>query len=303
MDRQRILIIFGVAWISAALLTWFLYAKTQVPHHDNLIQVVAAARDMAAGTRLRKVDLKLIGLAQKDLPKTVLLDARQAVERVLLFPVNANEALTIAKLTSVSGGDGLAATIEPGKRAVSVQISDVSAAGGLIQPRSKVDVLFTRSGSMTEAITTVILEDVTVLSIGRTTEAGQLNDPRVPRPAQQAATLLVTPEEAKKLELAKNQGKISLALRNPLDRSTLEDDTPATAFDLDPMIAARVAARRRGGGSPGAAGNVRDDNAWARLTGVDEEPLKKEVKKEPPKPRWTVDVYRGDKHVQETFQD
>jgi pilus assembly protein CpaB len=303
MDRQRILIIFGVAWVSAALLTWFLFNKTQAPRQDKLVKVVAAARDMAAGTRLRKADLKLIALAEKDLPKTVLLDDKQAVERVLLFPVNANEALTIAKLTSVSGGDGLSATIEPGKRAVSVQISDVTAAGGLIQPRSKVDVLFTRSGSMTEAITTVILEDVTVLSMGRTTEAGQVSDPRVPRPLQQAATLLVTPAEAKKLELAKNQGKISLALRNPLDRSTLEDDTPATAFDLDPMIAARVAARRRGGGGTGGAGNVRDDNVWARLVGMDEEPPKKEEKKEPPKPRWTVDVYRGDKHVQETFQD
>ena len=80
---------------------------------------------------------------------------------------------------------------------------------------------------------------------------------------QQAATLLVTPEEAKKLELAKNQGKISLALRNPLDRSTIEDDTPATAFDLDPMIATRMAARRR----PGGTANVRDDKVWARAGG------------------------------------
>jgi pilus assembly protein CpaB len=300
MDRQKILMIFGVAWVSAALLTWFLYAKTKAPHQDKTVKVVAAARDMAAGTRLRKIDLKQVGIPEKDLPKTALLDDRQAIERVLLFPVNANEPLTITKLTSVSGADGLSSTIEPGKRAVSVQITDATAAGGLIQPRSHVDVLFTRSGSMTEAITTVVLEDIVVLSIGRTTEVGQPTDPRQVRPMQQAATLLVTPEEARKLELAKNQGKISLALRNPLDRSTLEDDTPATAFDLDPMIAARLASRRR----PGSAPNVRDDKVWASLLGVEPEPPpKKEEKKEPPKPRWVVDVYRGDKHVQETFQD
>jgi pilus assembly protein CpaB len=299
MDRQRILMIFGAAWISAALLTWFLYAKTKAPQQDRTVRVVAAARDMAAGTRLRKIDLKQVGIPEKDLPKTVLLDDRQAIERVLLFPVNANEPLTISKLTSASGADGLSATIEPGKRAVSVQISDATAAGGLIQPRSHVDVLFTRSGSMTEAITTVVLEDIVVLSIGRTTEVGQVTDPRQVRPMQQAATLLVTPEEAKKLELAKNQGKISLALRNPLDRTTLEDDTPATAFDLDPMIATRLAARRRAG----AGANVRDDKVWASLLGEEEPPPKKEEKKEPPKPRWVVDVYRGDKHVQETFQD
>lgn len=299
MDRQKILMIFGAAWISAALLTWFLYAKTKAPHQEKLVKVVAAARDMGAGTRLRKADLKLIGIPEKDLPKTALIDDKQAIERVLLFPVNVNEPITLTKLTSLAGAEGLPATIEPGKRAVSVPITDASAAGGLIQPRSRVDVLFTRTGSMTEAITTVILEDILVLSIGRTTEVAQPTDPRQVRPAQQAATLLVTPEQARKLELAKNQGKVSLALRNPLDRSTIEDDTPATAFDLDPMIATRLARRR-----PGATPDVRDDKVWASLLGIDEEPQpKKEEKKEPPKPRWVVDVYRGDKHVQETFQD
>ena len=32
------------------------------------------------------------------------------------------------------------------------------------------------------------------------------------------------------------------------------------------------------------------------------EAKKAEVKKEPPKPRFVIDVFRGDKHVQETFQ-
>ncbi|MBI4873207.1 MAG: Flp pilus assembly protein CpaB [Acidobacteria bacterium] len=298
MDRQKILMIFGAAWISALLLTWLLYAKVKTPQQDKVTQVVAAARDMPAGTRIRQMDLKTVGVREKDLPKGAVLDAKQVTERALLFPVNVNEPITSNKLTSLSGADGLSAMIEQGKRAVSVQITDASAAGGLIQPRSKVDVLFTRSGSLTEALTTVILEDVTVLSMGRVTEVAQPADPRQVRPQQQAATLLVTPEEAKKLELAKNQGKISLALRNPLDRSTVEDDTPATAFDLDPMVAARLASRRRPGGRAG----VRDDQAWARLIGAEEEP-KKEEKKEPPKPRFIIDVYRGDKHVQETFQD
>lgn len=301
MDRQKILMIFGAAWVSAALLTWFLYAKTKAPHQDKIVRVVAAARDMGAGTRLRKQDLKTIGIPEKDLPKTALLDEKQALERVLLFPVNVNEPVTLGKLTGLSGAEGLSATIDPGKRAVSVQITDATAAGGLIGPRSHVDVLFTRTGSLAEAITTVVLEDVIVLSIGRTTEVGQVADPRQPRPQQQAATLLVTPEEAKKLELARSHGRISLALRNPLDRSTIEDSTPATAIDLDPLIATRLARRRPGGW--GNTPNIRDDKVWANLLGMEEEPPKKEEKKEPPKPRWVIDVYRGDKHVQETFQD
>jgi pilus assembly protein CpaB len=176
--------------------------------------------------------------------------------------------------------------IEPGKRAVSVPITDISSAGGLIQPRSRVDVLFTRTGSMREALTTTILQDVTVISIGKLTEAGQQLDPKAIRPQTQAATLMVTPEEANRLELAKNQGKISLVLRNPLDKSTIET--------------ASVTAESLAGARSGRIPNVRDDKVWSEITGLN--PPKVEPKKEPPKPKLIIDVYRGDKHVQEIFQ-
>ena len=128
---------------------------------------------MQAGMKLKKSDVRTVRLPEKALPKTAVVDEALAYDRVLLFPVSANEALTNAKLTSTSRAEGLASTIEPGMRAISVQITDMSSAAGLIQPRSHVDVLFTRPGSMSEAVTSTILEDVTVMSIGRVTEVSQ----------------------------------------------------------------------------------------------------------------------------------
>src|SRR6266436_4463634 len=43
MDRQKKLLIFGLAWLSAGLLTWFLYTKTVAPQQDKKVQVVVAA--------------------------------------------------------------------------------------------------------------------------------------------------------------------------------------------------------------------------------------------------------------------
>src|SRR5260370_18656720 len=119
----------------------------------------------------------------------------------------------------------MASTIDHGKRAISVPTADSTAARGLIQPRSHVDVIFTRTGSMREAVTATILQDVIVLSIGRQTEITGSGDPTKvnTQPINRqnlSATLMVNPEEAKKLELAKNQGKISLALRNPMEKVT-----------------------------------------------------------------------------------
>lgn len=299
MDRQRILLIFGAAFVSALLLSWFLYAKTTAPKTEKLVRVVAAVRDLPAGTRLKKGDLKMVSLAEKDLPGAAVNDEKLILERSLLYPVNRNEALTTTKLASLTGADGIPSTIAPGKRAVSVQITDATGVAGLLQPRAHVDVLFTRPGTMTEAVTTTILQDIVVLSVGRVTEAGGVVDTKLPRPQSQAVTLLVTPEEAGKLELARNQGKISLALRNPLDNSRMEEVVSVTGDALDPLIDSRrlKSARARAG----LRGTLRDDKAWAELTGGDPDGEEAAKKKAPPKPRHVVDVYRGDKHVQEIF--
>jgi pilus assembly protein CpaB len=289
MDRKKALLIFVLAWVSAALLTWLLWWTATSPKSEKTVACVAATRDMPAGTRLKRSDLKLVRIPEKDIPKTALLDLNAAADRVLLFPVSASEPLIGAKMTSSSRAEGLAATIDPGKRAVSVLVNDASGAAGLIQPRSHVDVLFTRSGSMAEAVTTTVLEDVVVLSVGRATEvptAATTNvDPRNVRPQNQTVTLLVTPQEARKLELAKNQGKVSLSLRNPLDHASADDHVPTTASSLD----VKTTPKREN------VPNVRDPRVWANLMG---EPKKE---KEPPKPKLVVDVFRGDKHVQEVF--
>jgi pilus assembly protein CpaB len=304
MDRQKLLTIFGVAWISAALLTWFLYASTKAPKTEKTTRIVAAARDLPAGARLGKADLKFVNVAERDLPRGAVLTADEALGKALLYPVGSNEPITAPRLSRLGGAEGLPATIEPGMRAVSVPFTDSTGVSGLIQPRAHVDVLYTRTGSLTEAMTITLLEDVVVLSIGRATEVQPSSATKtgatINRSQNQTATLVVTPDQAKKLELAKNQGRISLALRNPLDRSTQADVSPATIESIDPMLLARSSSRRAGR----LPGEVKDAKAWAKLIAEDMAPPKpkEEPKKEPPKPKHVVDVYRGDKHVQEIFQ-
>jgi len=154
---------------------------------------------------------------------------------------------------------------------------------GLIMPQSHVDVLFTRAGSMEEASTSTILQNVEVLSIGRSGPSSQPADPRAPR--SPVVTLILSPADAEKLELAKNEGKVSLSLRNPLDPSQTASSGPLTADALDPTYADRIAKARR------ARNPVPDAKVWEQLA-------RKEPKKEE-KPGVLVDVYRGDKHVQE----
>src|SRR5262249_11746728 len=114
MDRQKILIIFGVAWVSAALLTWIFISKTRGPKTEATRKVLAASRALALGPRIRKPDLRLVEIRERDLPRGALHQDKDALDRALLVPVSANEPLTTVKLSSVSGADGIPATIEAG---------------------------------------------------------------------------------------------------------------------------------------------------------------------------------------------
>jgi pilus assembly protein CpaB len=302
MDRQKILMIFGVAWLSAALLTWIFISKTRGPKTEATRKAFAVVRDLPIGTRIKKTDLKQVDIRERDLPKGAILEDKDAIDRALLYPVSANEPLTLSKLASMSGAEGVPATIDRGMRAISVQVTDTSGVAGLIQPNSRVDVLFTRPGSMAEAVTSVILQNIKVLAIGRLVQVGQTLDPKAPR--MPVATLVMAPEDAQKLELAKNQGKISLALRNPLDHESRAELQPVNTDVLDPMINARLARARHGRTTSAASKipNLDDPKVWQELTVGKAAPRTEEKKKEPEKPRLVVDVFRGDKHVQESFR-
>ena len=291
MDRRKVLLIFVAAWFSAAVLTWFLYASTKTPRVEKTVALQAAAHDMAAGTRLAQADLKTVHVLERDVPKTAILDAKDAIGHPLLFPMTVNEPVTTSKIAGYTGAEGLPASIDIGKRAISVPITDSSGVSGLIQPRAHVDVLFTRPGSISEAVTTTILEDIVVLAIGRTTEttsastAAPTPAQAAARPAAQSATLLVTPEQTRILELAKNEGKISLALRNPLDRTFASDKRGTTPEALYAGLPLPKSAK------PAPPPPPKPPVIVERVA----EP------KQPPPPKKVIEVFRGDKRVQESF--
>jgi len=123
MDRQKKLLLFGAAWVSALLLTWFYYANAVAPKQEKTLRVVVAARDMQIGTLLQKKDLKVVNYPEKDVPKGALFALQAAENRVVMIPMNTNEPMLQGKLSDTTTVEGVASTIEKGYRAMSVQVS------------------------------------------------------------------------------------------------------------------------------------------------------------------------------------
>src|SRR5438094_5021275 len=231
MQRHRVLVAFGIAWMTALLLSWWVYKKTTAPQPRDLITVAAAAHDLAIGRRIQADDLKLVTLDRKDLPRGVFVKTSDVVDRAVAVPIVAGEIVLNGKLAPKGSGEGLTALIEPGMRAVSVQVNEISGVSGFLQPCTRVDVLFTRTFSNGDAATITILQNVKVIAYGRQLDPSAKLDPRdTTRPT--VATLLVTQEEAQKVVLAQQRGRIQLVLRNGLDDKVDEFSDPVAAGDL-----------------------------------------------------------------------
>jgi pilus assembly protein CpaB len=124
------------------------------------------------------------------------------------------------KLAPEGVGAGLSAVIPEGYRAMTVKVDDVVGVSGFIMPGSFVDVvaIIVPSASQGEAqgpISKIVLQNIKVLASGPKLDSPE--NQREPT-AVKAVTLQVTPEQAEKLVLAVNEGKLQLVMRNYSDQ-------------------------------------------------------------------------------------
>jgi pilus assembly protein CpaB len=121
----------------------------------------------------------------------------------------------LSKITAPGQRATLSSMLDPGKRAVTVRVDDVRGVAGFIQPGDRVDVVLIRTEAesrSSESSSDVILQSAKVLAID------QITGERTEQPTiAKAVTLEVTPEDAQKILLASNIGRLSLILRQPAE--------------------------------------------------------------------------------------
>jgi pilus assembly protein CpaB len=118
-------------------------------------------------------------------------------------------------------GEGLAMIIEPGRRAVTVAINDVTGVAGLLRPGDRVDVLGTVDVNK-ETLTSLLVQNIKVLAVNKS-----LGAPVENKQFQSGTlTLSVNPHEAQTLTLASERGSIRVLLRTPADEAWV--DIPST---------------------------------------------------------------------------
>ena len=224
MNRSRMLPVLLVALLAGGALAFGTYSYLQnIPVKTVTVptkRVVVANADLSLGSELRRDDLKTIEWPASTVPEGAFEDANALLGRGLISSVVRHEPILPGKLASKEAGSGLPPIIPTGKRAMSVRVNEVIGVAGYVLPGTRVDVIATQASNRGEDMTSkVVLSNVQVLTAGTRVE----HDTKENKPMQvTVVTLVVTPEESEKLTLASTEGKIQLALRNPLDLESPE---------------------------------------------------------------------------------
>jgi pilus assembly protein CpaB len=254
------LAIVGLILIAALALGWIAFQVTRPAHPvvqatqsvtaPLMVNYLTAARALPVGTLARDEDFAVTAVLPDKVPAGALLDTpetrtslRGAMLRHFLdpgTPVTANDVLRVRDRGFLS------AVLEPGTRAVSVGVDEVSGVSGLIWPGDRVDVILTQDLDPAtpvgrRVVSETVLEDARVIAIDQEIARARGDVPsaqgasRVPR----SVTLQISPDDADKLAVAQRLGHLSLAVRAISDGPKMAM-APSSTFskDVSPALSA-----------------------------------------------------------------
>jgi len=203
-----------------------LEAQHKAPAPERTI--VVAARPLRYGEPLIASALRELPWPQAALPAGAFGKIADLVagKRVVLLPMEPNEAVLASKVTGPGERATLSAVLDPGMTAVTVRVNDVEGVAGFILPGDHVDVMLTQHGEKNSAATDVVIENVKVLAID------QLADEKAEKPSVvKAVTLEVKVTDGERVALASTVGTLSLLLRKAGDVAS-DDSRRVTTSDL-----------------------------------------------------------------------
>jgi pilus assembly protein CpaB len=184
------------------------------------VQVLVAARNLEIGSLIKDTDFKMTEWPGA-VPTGAIVKKEDALGRGVIIAIFDGEPIIESRLAPRGAGAGLAANIKPGMRAVALRVNDVNGLAGFVIPGMHVDVLISGTppnnpNPTAGAVAKTLLQNIEILSAGQNIQKDAEGKPVVVN----LVNVLVTPDQAEILNLATNDTRVQLVLRNPIDHDT-----------------------------------------------------------------------------------
>jgi len=186
------------------------------------VKVVVAAQDLRAGMFLSGQTVAVREVPHAFLhSEAILAGSWNAVAgRVLARPLRSGEPVLLSHLAQDVGA-GFSSQLAEGMRALTFPVDEEASISGMLAPSDRIDIFFTTM-SGNETVTLPLLMNVPVIATGIRTVTNESYVGKQEQGQYRTVTVTVTPQDAAKITLAQDAGKISIALRQPQDDADLQ---------------------------------------------------------------------------------
>lgn len=210
------------------------YIESQVASHKGaldtpevMVEIVVPNRTMMQGEIVSDQDLSLRDIPQQyaDSNTVTAADFQHAIGQRLDFDIDEGRPLLWAHLAG-----GLAPTfsglVADGLRAMTVRVDEINSLSGFLQPGDKVDLLMSHGRDDGQQIFPLI-QNLDVIATGAQTQIDKVENTALRSFA--TITVHVSPEDAQRITLAQQVGKLTAVLRNPEDTQPMKDSALTVA--------------------------------------------------------------------------
>ena len=191
---------------------------------------IAALTSFTDMTKIRQYFVQRTNVPAQFLPGNgVAASYPEMMQRVSLVGIERNEPIVLARFARIDELARASSRIPGGRRAITVPVESQHAAGGFVKQGDLVDVTAEYSNESGSAMRPV-LSGVRVFAVNAELEASRSVTPTAPAPGDPSprapgqspvkaasirqVTFVVTPQEAERLSMAAESGKLYLLLRN-----------------------------------------------------------------------------------------
>ncbi len=232
---------FGVYMSKSYIEEQVAYYKGQLDKTEPMVKVVVPKRNLKRGEIVSSADLSLREIPKKyaDSNSVVGANFETAVGQRIDFDLDEGRPLLWAHLEG-----GLTPTfsgkVPQGMRAMTVRVDEINSISGFLQPKDRIDLLFSYGSASSQQIYPLI-QNLDVIATGLQTLIDK--SAQNGRRSFNTITVQVSPEQAQKITLSQQIGKITAMLRNPEDESPLSSNPMSVAQLLnieEPSVPKRV---------------------------------------------------------------
>ncbi len=252
MNRQ-IIIALVLAALAACLTYYYISEKEAAVQADvTPVKVLVAKKPVNRGSLLTADKVAIVdvpgayvmpGAISAATPKEVAKQWEEYKNQFAMVPIAKGEQILPNKLSKIL--PGFAGVVPDGMRIESFALDAAAAVGGHVKPGNRVDVLgtFEHQYQGLKRITAVVLaQDILVTAVGNVTTADQAREGSrgaVPAGGSVTVSLALAPEDAVRLALSEQEGRLKLALRAMGDENFLDLPDQNLGSVLGPLMKVR----------------------------------------------------------------